>query len=107
MRPVLDLGPTFLNASMVHWTRQGAELAFGIDASVCVDNKIYDIYSANSKKLDTTTFQSVFEKMSNFYRDFPDERNSSLTVEAFPNQGNLGTADSETAYPWRDTKYNE
>ncbi|KAK8018786.1 hypothetical protein PG991_007976 [Apiospora marii] len=106
VRPVLDLGPTFVNATVAHWTRQGAELAFGIDEHVCEDNKIYDIYTVSSKKLDTATMQSAFEKMANFYKEFPGGRDSTLTIGAFPTQGNLKVPVDATAYPWRDAKYN-
>ncbi|KAK8131613.1 FAD-binding domain-containing protein [Apiospora sp. TS-2023a] len=106
VRPVLDLGPTFLNATVAHWTRQGAELAFGIDEHVCEDNKIYDIYTVSSKKLDASTMQSAFEKMVNFYEMFPGGRDSTLTMEVFPTQGNLKVPNDATAYPWRDAKYN-
>ncbi|KAI1350305.1 Glucooligosaccharide oxidase [Xylaria sp. FL0043] len=106
IKPILDLQPSFLNASVLPWNKLTAEAGFGLDASLCLNNKIYDIYGVNLKRFDVPTFMSVFAKMGDFYRAYPAGRSTSLTLEAFPNQATLATADAATAYPWRDTKYN-
>lgn len=106
IRPVLDLEPSYLDSRVIPWNRLSAEAAFGGDASLCVDNQVIDIYGMNLKTLDTETFTSVFERMGDFYSTFPNGQNASVTLEGFPNQGTLATADDAMAYPWRDTKYN-
>ncbi|OTA57984.1 Glucooligosaccharide oxidase [Hypoxylon sp. EC38] len=104
--PVLNLDPSYLKASMIPWNRLSADAAFGLDAPLCVKNKIYDLYGINLRKLDKTIFTSVFERFGDFYATFPDGRSTTVTIEAFPNQGTLAIPNDATAYPWRDTKYN-
>lgn len=106
IKPILNLSPSFLNGSVMPWNTLTRDAGFGLDAALCADNQINDIYGLNLKTLNMKTFQSVFKKMGNYYRSVPDGRGASITLEAFPNQATLKTPNSATAYPWRDAKYN-
>ncbi|KAI1120194.1 Glucooligosaccharide oxidase [Nemania abortiva] len=106
IKPILNLGPSFLNGTVMPWNTLTANAGFGLDASLCADNQINDLYGLNLKTFNVQTFSNVFKKMGDFYRSVPDARGASVTLEAFPNQGTLETPDTATAYPWRDAKYN-
>lgn len=60
------------------------------------------MYSVGIKNIDVATHMSVFERIVQFYEDYPAARGSTLEIEFFPTQAVLATPESATAYPWRD-----
>ncbi|KAJ8132697.1 hypothetical protein O1611_g930 [Lasiodiplodia mahajangana] len=103
MAPILAIKADRTVISRLPWSRLNTETGFGSDASVCLPEKLLDIYTTNVRKFDAPTYTSVFQKFADFYQKYPDARGSSFLVEAFPNQATTAVPDSATAYPWRDS----
>lgn len=91
------------NISVVQTNRIVDTALNGLGRSICVSTRI-DGWGVNYRNLSSSTFQTAFQKMSDFYADYPDGRGSSIEMEVFPNQAVAAVANHATAYPWRDTK---
>ena len=103
MAPLLNLGPfIFKNVSTLPWNKVSTGAQFQIDAGICADRQIFDIYGFNLKTFDVATMSSSLQKMADFYESHPSARISAMVFETWPNQAVAAVPDDETAYPWRD-----
>ena len=100
---MIALNPTLTNISVVQTNRLIDTALGGLGRSICVSTRI-DGFGVNYRNLSSSTFQTAFQKMSDFFADHPDGRGSSIEMEVFPNQAVAAVANDATAYPWRDTK---
>lgn len=106
IKPFLDLNPIVQEIRTVPWNRVLTTAGFGLNAGFCIKGNIHSMFSLGIKNIDVATHTSVFEKMVQFYDDFPAARGSTLEIEFFPNQAVVAVPDSATAFPWRDVQAN-
>ena len=88
---------------MVAYNKLTDTAAFGLDVPICEPVYIKG-YGANYRNLSSSTYQRVFQKLSDFYADYPDGRDSSVEIEIFAPQAVEAVASDATAYPWRDSR---
>ena len=101
--PLLDLNPVAEAINVVSYSNLTNEALFGLGTSICADVFLKG-YGVNYRNLSASTYETVFQKLNDFYLEYPDGRSSSLEMEVFsPAAVELVAADA-TAYPWRDTK---
>jgi hypothetical protein len=88
---------------MVPWNKLLSIAGGGLGAGIC-EPVFVKGYGVNYRNLSSTTYQAVFNLMSNFYADYPDGRGSSVEMEVFAPQAVEAVPVDGTAYPWRDSK---
>ena len=88
---------------MVACNKQTNTAAFGLSVKICEPVYIKG-YGVNYRNLSSSTFQTVFQKLSDFYADYPDGRDSTVEIEIFARQAVEAVANNATAYPWRDSR---
>lgn len=77
----------------------------GLGDSLCGDHKVSEVgYGINYANLSSSTFQTVFQKLSDFYIQYPDGIDSSIEMEIFAPQAVEKVAVNATAYPWRNSR---
>lgn len=101
--PLFDLNPTATSVSMVAYNNLTNTAAFGLGVEICEPVYIKG-YGVNYRNLSSATFQTVFQKLSEFYADYPDSCDSSVEMEIFAPQAVEAVANNATAYPWRDSR---
>ncbi|KAK7750698.1 hypothetical protein SLS62_007398 [Diatrype stigma] len=106
MTPIVDLGPVVANVSVVPYNKLIQTMAFGGDANLCVPGKSLVTYSVNVRQLSVPTYGWAFDKISDFFAQYPAARSSSVIFETFPNQALMTVHQDKTSYPWRDAKGN-
>ncbi|KAI2618201.1 hypothetical protein GGR54DRAFT_189856 [Hypoxylon sp. NC1633] len=104
MSQFLDLNPTSANIQYLPWNKLIGTAAGGFNDILCEKDQYRNFYTANLLKLDGSTYQETFEKMTEFYNTYPDAHGSFVNLEVFPNQATAAVDHDSTAYPWRDTK---
>ncbi|KAI1074442.1 FAD-binding domain-containing protein [Whalleya microplaca] len=104
LEPIISLGPSVANLTMIPWNNLVAEAGFGLDAAFCVAGATRSTYSATTRNLSASTWQSILENMTTYYEETPDGRSSSVEIEVFARQAVLEIPDDDTAYPWRDAR---
>lgn len=103
MAPMLALGPIVAVTLDIPWPQLNTVTGFGTDAELCIPNKMNDVYGANLRTFNSSTLQTTFAKMVDFYARYPDARGSSILFESFPTGAVSKVSNTATAYPWRDT----
>ena len=88
---------------MVAYNKLTNTAAFGLGVSIC-EPVHFKNYGANYRNLSSSTYQTVFQKLSDFYVNYPDGRDSSVDLEIFAPQAVEAVASDATAYPWRDSR---
>ena len=88
---------------MVAYNELTNTAAFGLGVSLC-EPVYFQNYGANYRNLSSSTYQTVFQKLSDFYVNYPDGRDSSVDLEIFAPQAVEAVASDATAYPWRDSR---
>ncbi|KAG8158429.1 hypothetical protein KVR01_011551 [Diaporthe batatas] len=107
MQPLLKLQQPQSLVRMVPWSKISASQGFGmLDVAFCQGAANRSVYGVNVRQLHSATYHSVFQKMRNFYREYPEARGSALALETWPNQAAMAVPTEATAYPWRDAKGN-
>ncbi|KAI3322751.1 Glucooligosaccharide oxidase [Xylariaceae sp. AK1471] len=101
--PLLSLNPIKSSITIVPYNKLIDVAIGGLGVSICGQTRING-YGANYRNLDSATFQKVFQRMSNFYAEYPDGHGSSIEMEVFAPQAVEAVAVDATAYPWRDSK---
>lgn len=99
---MLDLNPTASSISMVNYNTLTDKAAWGLGRAICAPVSVSG-YGVNYRNLSSTTYQQVFQMLSDFFVQYPDGRGSSVEMEVFAPQAVETVADDATAYPWRDT----
>ncbi|KAK1634584.1 hypothetical protein BDP81DRAFT_451133 [Colletotrichum phormii] len=107
MQQLLDLQPSLSLVRTVPWSKITASQGFGmLDAAFCQSAVDRSVYGVNVRQLHAATYQTVFDKMRTFYREYPEACGSAKALETWPNQATLAVPAEATAYPWRDAKEN-
>lgn len=102
MAPILDLNPLYTNIQELAWNVLDAKSTFGLDAQVCKNDQIYDVYALNLRTLSSPTFTESFDKIAAFWEKQPLGQQSVIVFETWPTQGVLARPNNSTAFPWRD-----
>lgn len=76
--------------------------AGGPEGAPCVKRQNVNIYGASLKTYDPAIFERIFNNMDHFFLQYPDARNTSFTIEPFPNAAVKAVPRDATAYPHRD-----
>ena len=100
--PVIALNPPIATIKVVPWSSLIATAGGGFDTGLCQKGISRNFYSVNLRSLSGSTYQSTFEKMVDYFDEYPDARGTSIDLETFPNQAMAAVPDDATAYPWRD-----
>ncbi|KAF4627992.1 hypothetical protein G7Y89_g10162 [Cudoniella acicularis] len=101
--PIFALNPIVTGVQTFPWNKVIEGVAGGADAFNCLNGAEHSVYDVNGRKISGDTYKMVFDKLSVFYEQNPDGRESLVQIDLFPNQAMLATPDDATAYPWRDT----
>ncbi|KAF3766676.1 FAD-binding domain-containing protein [Cryphonectria parasitica EP155] len=103
LAPVYALNPTTISTTMVPWNEILSAQGFGeINAALCQKNQTIDYFGVTFRNYSASTYQTVFEKLTNLYNTIPDTRGSTIQVETFSNIAQNAVPHNSTAYPWRD-----
>lgn len=101
IKPILNFGSPVVGMQ-VPFNKQMDITFSGLSNMVCQDGVTRDIYSASLKTYNATAMVETFEKISEFYDDYPGGRNSTLRFEFYPNQAVAAVPTDQTAWPLRD-----
>ncbi|KAH9208147.1 FAD binding domain-containing protein [Leptodontidium sp. 2 PMI_412] len=101
--PILDLNPTYTSISTVAYNELNKVALRGLGTAICSPT-VANGYAANFRNLSSSTYQEVFQTLSDFYIDHPGGRSSSVEIEIFSPQAVEAVAVDATAYPWRESK---
>ncbi len=88
---------------MTPWDKLQETAAWGLGAGAICDQVQIKGYGANYRTLSSSTYQSVFQKVNDFYADYPDGRSTSIEWEIFSPEAVQAVSVDATAYPWRDS----
>jgi hypothetical protein len=102
LAPILDLNPPYSVGKMVTSNLLINSTFNGFGAVVCEEGVIRDIYSTGLKNYSASTWSTAFEKMSEFFLNYPGGRSSALQFELYPNQAMSAVSADATAWPWRE-----
>ncbi|KAI0003936.1 hypothetical protein F4779DRAFT_634315 [Xylariaceae sp. FL0662B] len=102
MDPILKLGPYYSNVKEITWNELSTQTTFLLDAPVCEDEQIWDIWAVNLRNISAPSLVSSFEKIASFLEKNPSARSSGIVLESWPIEATVAIPDSATAYPWRD-----
>lgn len=102
IKPFLSANALESNVTMIPWNRLIRESRFGVDALGCIAGFNQAAYGLNLYQYDVSTYQSALEEYINFYAT-TNLTTSYMVTEIFPTRVTLQTADSMTAYPYRNT----
>ncbi|CAG7946347.1 unnamed protein product [Penicillium nalgiovense] len=105
--PFLDLTYIQRNISMINWDAISEAAGFGLVPEFCVKGQKYDLWSAGVRSIDATTHINFFNKLVQFWNDYPSASGSAWQVEYFPVQAVTAIADDSTAYPHRQISAHE
>ncbi|ESZ91465.1 hypothetical protein SBOR_8150 [Sclerotinia borealis F-4128] len=103
LAPFLSLDPIQQNITQIPWTRLYDEFSFGGGKIVCERGANNSNWSVNLYSVDIPAFIRTFQKLADFYADFPESRTTFWAIEKFANPVTLSIPDNETAYPYRNT----
>ncbi|OTB09812.1 hypothetical protein K445DRAFT_323594 [Daldinia sp. EC12] len=106
LAPFLELNPPISRVSVVPYTEIFSIMLFGWIPKVSTPGLIHNIYTANVRKLVSSTMNTTFDKFHAFCKENPDGRSSVCVFETFSNDAVASVAADATAYPWRDAKGN-
>ena len=92
-----------MNISMLAYNTIIPNALFKLGITVCEPVHVKG-YGVNYRNLSSFTYQTVFQRLSDFYAAYPDGRGSSIELEIFAPQAVQEVATDATAYPWRDSR---
>ncbi|KAJ5932126.1 hypothetical protein N7516_006615 [Penicillium verrucosum] len=107
LAPFLDLAYIERNITMIHWDAINEVAGFGLGKEFCVKGQKFDLWSAGVRSIDATTHINFFNKLVQFWHDYPSASGSAWQVEYFPTQAVTAIADDSTAYPHRQINAHE
>lgn len=102
MQPILELRPAQIVAKQLPFSKQINFTFDGLANTICEDGVVRDVYSASMRTYNRTLMVETFAKMTEFYKNHPGGRNSTLQFEFYPNQAVAAVAGDQTPTPWRD-----
>lgn len=103
MQPLIDQNPILQSVGMIPWNKLISDNRFGADAFACLKGGNHSVFGMNVKTFDVATFSDLVDEYGQFYAQNPTLSSSLLVLEMFPNNVTKQVADSETAYPYRDS----
>ncbi|KAL2810520.1 hypothetical protein BJX63DRAFT_444698 [Aspergillus granulosus] len=106
VQPFVDLGPTMSNITSVT-SRQLMDAAFfsffGGNNGACVPNQHINIYTVGLKHIHVPTFESFFNNLDGFWREYPDYQGR-LLLQRYANNAVIDVPDEDSAYGQREVK---
>ncbi|KAJ5951539.1 FAD-binding type 2 [Penicillium vulpinum] len=105
--PFLNLPYLKRNISMVTWDVLDYEIVFGLAPVFCTNGDKHDMWSVGVRSIDVTTHINFFNKLAQFWKDYPAASGSSWQLDYFPIQAVTAIADDSTAYPHRQISTQE
>lgn len=102
LQPFIANHPISQNINVLPWNEVTASASFSSDAMLCEKGKRLSLYTAGLKTVDVPTWQTVFSRLSQLYRRYPQVRDSTVLAETFPVQAVQAVARNATSYPHRD-----
>ncbi|ROT38906.1 FAD-binding domain-containing protein [Sodiomyces alkalinus F11] len=103
LAPILALDIEVTAMMSVPWNEMVGAAFGGVVEEICIHNINRDLYSFNLKNYAAETYVESFNKMHDYFMEYPAGRNSVLQFEFFPNQAMEAFPQNYTAFPWRDT----
>jgi len=104
IEPVMALGPIWTVQKVIAYNEIYPTVLGGLGELFCGNAVVYQNgYGINLAKLSSATYQTIFQKLSDFYTQHPDGRGSSIELEIFARQAVERVAINATPYPWRDS----
>lgn len=98
----MDLKPTVTSINTaVKYNELPYVALLGLGSTICSPVAISG-YNANYRNLSSSTYQDVFQTLTDFYNKFPDGRSSTVELEIFAPQAVQAIPAAGTPYPWRD-----
>lgn len=102
--PLEALGPLTSSVSVIPYNKIYPTALGGLGNTICGNDVTSEVgYGINFANLSSSTYQTIFKKLSNFYITYPDGRASGIEMEVFAPQAVQKVPVRATAYPWRDT----
>lgn len=93
------------NYDYIPWNQIMSMAGNGLgENELCIPEVYANTYASNLKQFSASTFQATFDKLQQFYIDYPEGRASGSNLEILPNQAVAAMPEDFDAYPWRDTK---
>ncbi|KAL3461912.1 hypothetical protein BJX64DRAFT_299902 [Aspergillus heterothallicus] len=106
VQPFIDLNPTMSNISTVT-SRQLMDAAFfsffGGNNGACIPNQHINIYTVGLKQIHTRTFESFFNDLDGFWREYPDYQGR-LLLQRYANDAVIDIPDEDSAYGQRQVR---
>lgn len=100
----MALGPISTVQRVIAYNEIYPTILGGLGKLFCGNEVVYQKgYGINMAKLSSSTYQTVFQKLSDFYKNYEDGRGSSIELEVFSRQAVERVAIDATPYPWRDS----
>ncbi|KAJ5150455.1 uncharacterized protein N7500_010644 [Penicillium coprophilum] len=102
IQPILDLNPVLTSISTtVRYNELPYVALLGLGNTICNPVAISG-YGVNYRTLSSSTYQTVFQLLTDFFAEFPDGRGSSVELEIFAPHAVEAIPVGSTPYPWRD-----
>jgi hypothetical protein len=92
---------------VINWDAINEAAGFGLVTEFCVKGQKHDLWAAGVRSIDATTHINFFNKLVQFWNDYPSASGSAWQVEYFPIQAVTAIADDSTAYPHRQISAHE
>ena len=92
------------NVTSIPWSLETGAAFFGSTNGACVRRNNVNIYSLALKRTDSATWESHFAELAAFYIKYPEYQGRFL-AERYPTQAVLAVPDTQTAYPYREAKW--
>ena len=92
------------NVTSIPWSQELDAAFFGSTNGACVRRNNVNIYSLALKRTDSATWESHFADLAAFYKQYPEYQGRFL-AERYPTQAVLAVPDTDTAYPYREAKW--
>lgn len=64
------------NISMAAWNALDNDAGFGLAGACCVDGEMHDMWSLGVRTIDAAAHINYFNKLAQFYKDYPDAEGS-------------------------------
>ncbi|OQE10144.1 hypothetical protein PENFLA_c090G01387 [Penicillium flavigenum] len=105
--PFLNLTSIQRNITMVNWDAVDYAAGFGLGAAFCVNGENHNMWSVGVRSIDAKTHIDYFNKLVQFWNEYPAASGSTWQVEYFPIQAITAIVDDSTAYPHRQITAHE
>ncbi|KAM0251916.1 hypothetical protein ACHAQJ_007931 [Trichoderma viride] len=104
LAPVFALNAPATDGGVIQWNQIPTLSGGDFDAFLCQPNQPRSLFSLNQKIYSAAGYQAGFEKIQEYFNNYPGGRATTLVFETFPNQAVAAVPDNSTSFPWRDFK---